>query len=62
VFVLISNSVSIPEAHMTLLFAHHLEVQHVLITLVLLFAGGWVGWGITSFLINRNDGKVRPSD
>jgi hypothetical protein len=47
---------------MTLLFAHHLEVQHVLITLVLLFAGGWVGWGITSLLIDRNGGKVRPSD
>jgi hypothetical protein len=46
---------------MTLLFAHHLEIQHVLITITLFFAGGWIGWGMTSFLINRNDGKVRPS-
>jgi hypothetical protein len=61
VFALISNSVSVLEPHMTLLFAHHLEIQHVSITLILLFAGGWIGWAITSFLIDRNNAKVRPS-
>jgi hypothetical protein len=46
---------------MTLLFAHHLEVEHVLIALTLFVAGGWIGWGATSFLIHKNDGKMRPS-
>jgi hypothetical protein len=36
-------------------------MQHVLITIFLFCAGGWIGWGMTSFLIDRNNGKVRPS-
>jgi hypothetical protein len=46
---------------MTVLFAHHLEPEHVLVMSVLFLAGGWIGWVMTSFLINRNNGKVRPS-
>ena len=46
---------------MTVLFAHHLEPEHVLVMIALFLAGGWIGWGMTSFLINRNNGKVRPS-
>jgi hypothetical protein len=46
---------------MTLLFAHHLEIQHVVLATILFFAGGWIGWGMTSLLIDRNEGKARPS-
>jgi hypothetical protein len=46
---------------MTLLFAHHLEPEHVLVMITLFLAGGWIGWGTTSFLINRINTKVRPS-
>jgi hypothetical protein len=46
---------------MTVLFAHHLEPEHVLVMGVLFLAGVWIGWGMTSFLINRNNGKVRPA-
>jgi hypothetical protein len=46
---------------MTMLFAHHLEPEHVLVMSVLFLAGGWLGWAMTSFLIKRNSGKVRPS-
>ena len=46
---------------MTVLFAHHLEPEHVLVMIALFLVGGWIGWGMTSFLINRNNGKVRPS-
>jgi hypothetical protein len=45
---------------MTPLFAHHLEFQHVLVTIMFLFAGGWIGWALTSFLIDRNGARVQP--
>jgi hypothetical protein len=46
---------------MTFLFAHHLEPEHVLIALTLFVAGAGIGWGMTSLLNRKNDGKVRPS-
>jgi hypothetical protein len=49
------------ETQMTVLFAHHLEIEHILIAVTLFAAGVWIGWGMTSFMIHKNDGKVRPS-
>ena len=49
------------EIPVTVLFAHHLEPEHVLVMSALFLAGGWIGWGVTSFMIHKNDGKVRPS-
>jgi hypothetical protein len=46
---------------MTLLFAHHLEPEHVVVMIALFLAGGGIGWAMTSFLINRNNSKLRPS-
>jgi hypothetical protein len=46
---------------MQVLFAHHLEFEHVAVMLVLFLAGGGIGWGAASFLFGRNDGKARPS-
>jgi hypothetical protein len=46
---------------MQVLFAHHLEFGHVLIMGILFVGGGWIGWGVTSFLINKNNARVRPS-
>ena len=46
---------------MTLLFAHHLEPEHVVVMLVLFLRGGVDRRAMTSFLINRNNSKVRPS-
>jgi hypothetical protein len=57
----VSKSFPILEIRMTMLFAHHLEPEHVLVMSVLFLAGGLIGWGMTSFLINRNNRKVRPS-
>ena len=46
---------------MQMLLAHHLEPEHVVVMITLFLGGGWIGWGVTSFLINRTNSKVRPS-
>jgi hypothetical protein len=45
---------------MPVLFAHHLEPEHVAVMIVLFLVGGAIGWVTTSFLVNRNMKKVRP--
>jgi hypothetical protein len=46
---------------MPLIFAHHLEPEHVAVMIVLFLVGGLIGWAMTSFLINRINSKARPS-
>jgi hypothetical protein len=46
---------------MPVIFAHHLEPEHLAVMAVLFLLGGWIGWGMTSFFINRNNKKLRPS-
>ncbi len=46
---------------MPIIFAHHLEPEHVVVMIGLFLVGAGIGWAMTSFLINRNRSKVRPS-
>ncbi len=36
------------------LFAHHVEMYHVPVLLVLFTAGAWIGWQLFSKMVNRN--------
>jgi hypothetical protein len=45
---------------MPVIFAHHLEPEHIVVMIALFLVGGSLGWAMTSFLINRNAKKVRP--
>ena len=35
------------------LFAHHIEMYHVPVLLVLFTAGAWIGWQMVAGLMNR---------
>jgi hypothetical protein len=39
---------------MNLLWAHHLELQHVPVLTVFFGVGVWVGWHLLSKLLNRS--------
>ena len=38
---------------MNLLFAHHVEAQHVPVLIALLAAGLYIGWSLTSRVLDR---------
>lgn len=38
---------------MSVLFAHHLEAQHVPVLIALLVAGLYIGWSLTSRVLER---------
>jgi hypothetical protein len=37
------------------LFAHHIEMFHVPVLLVLFTAGAWIGWQMIGGMLNRNN-------
>jgi hypothetical protein len=41
------------------LFAHHVETPQILIMVALLAAGGWLGWWLTSLLMERTGHGTR---
>lgn len=43
---------------MSVLFAHHLEAQHVPVLLALLAAGLYIGWSLTSRVLERRAGSA----
>lgn len=43
---------------MSPLFAHHIEAQHVPVLLTLLVAGFYIGWSLTSRVLDRRSAPV----
>ena len=38
-----------------ILFAHHVELQHVPVLAVFLAVGGWLGWHVMSLVFKRRE-------